>query len=129
MVMTALDSKLDDLLWYAMPNLIRLAHGISDKELVCAKLELKVLICSSYDADAMSGETMAAQIQTVGCVMPLAEALVKVDALTMADVKATAGEVINNQNHTLATIGGDSQAPGLQLDPSSLLHVAILVRC
>jgi hypothetical protein len=29
MIMTTLDSKLDDLLWYAMPNLVHLAHGIS----------------------------------------------------------------------------------------------------
>ena len=32
-IMTAPDNKLDDLLWYVMPNLVRLAHGISDEEL------------------------------------------------------------------------------------------------
>ena len=49
---------------------------------------------------------MAAQIQTIRRLMPLAEALARVDALTMADVKATAGEMINDQNHALAAIGG-----------------------
>ncbi len=52
---------------------------------------------------------MAAQIQTIGRVMPLAEALARVDALTMADVKATAGEVINDQNHVLVAMGGIRQ--------------------
>jgi hypothetical protein len=106
-IMTTPDSKLDDLLWYAMPNLVRLAHSISNKELTRAtKLALKALICSSYDCDVVSGETMAAQIQTIGRVMPLAEALARVDALIMADVKATVGEAINNQNHALAAIEG-----------------------
>jgi processing peptidase subunit beta len=49
---------------------------------------------------------MAVQILTIGCVMPLAEALARVDALTMADVKATAGDVMTDQNHALAAIGG-----------------------
>ena len=110
-IMTAPDNKLDDLLWYVMPNLVRLAHGISDEELARAKLALKVSICSSYDGDVVSGETMAAQIQTIGRVMPLSEALARVDALTMADVKATAGEVINDQDHALAAIGGIHELP------------------
>ena len=49
MIMTAPDRKLDNLLWYAMPNLLRLAHGMSNKELTCAKLALKALICSLYN--------------------------------------------------------------------------------
>ena len=31
-IMTTPDRKLNDLLWYAMPNLVRLAHSISDEE-------------------------------------------------------------------------------------------------
>jgi hypothetical protein len=105
--MPTLDSKLDNLLWYAMPNLVRLPHSISDKELARAtKLALKASICSSYDCDVVSGETMAAQIQTIEHFMPLGEALARINALTMADVKATAGKVIDDQNHPLAVIGG-----------------------
>ncbi len=95
-----------------MPNLVCLAHSISDKELARAtKLALKAWICSLYSCDVVLGETMAAQIQTIGRVMPLVEVLARVDALTMADVKATAGEVINDQNHTLAVIGGIHKLP------------------
>ena len=105
-IMTMMHNKLDDLLWYAMPNLDHLTNGISNEGLACAKLALKASICSLYDRDIVSGETMAAQIQTIGRVMPLAEALTRVDTLPMADFKATAGEVINDQNHSLAAIGG-----------------------
>ena len=110
-IATAPDSKLDDLLWYVMPNLVRLAHGISDEELARAKLALGASICSSYDGDVVSGETMAAQVQTIGRVVPLSEALARADALTMADVKAAAGEVINDQDHALAAIGGIHELP------------------
>ena len=43
--------------------------------------------------------------------MPLAEALARVNTLTMVNVKATAGEVINNQNHVLAAIRGIHELP------------------
>ena len=54
---------------------------------------------------------MAAQIQTIGRVMPLAEALARVNALTMVVVKATPGEVTNDQNHALAAIGRIHELP------------------
>ena len=63
----------------------------------------------------MSGGMLAAQIQTIRRVMPLAEALARVDALTMADVKATAGKVINDKNHEACGNRGGSRAPRLQL--------------
>ena len=69
------------------------------------KLVLKALICSLFNGSVVLGEMMAAQIQTIGPVMPLVKALAMVDAPTMADVKAPAGKVINNQDHTLLAIG------------------------
>ena len=105
-IMTTPDSKLGNLLWYAMPNLVCLAHCISNEKLVHVKLTLKAPICSSYGGDIVLGETMVLQIQTIGCVTPLAEALARVGTLAMANVKAMASKVINDQNHALAAIGG-----------------------
>jgi processing peptidase subunit beta len=104
--MTARESKLDDFLRYVMPNLVRLTLCIRDKELACAKIALKALICSSYDSNIVLGKAMSTEIQTIRHVMPLAEALARVDALTMANVKAMAGEVINDQDHALVATGG-----------------------
>jgi len=111
MVATAPDNKLDDLLWYVMPNFVRLAHGVSDEEFARAKVTLKTQILASYDGDIAAGEQMAQQIATVGRVISLTEMLAKVDALTMDDVKAAAGEVINDQDHALAAIGGIHELP------------------
>jgi processing peptidase subunit beta len=111
MVATSPDNKLDDLLWYVMPNFVRLAHGISDEEFARAKVTLKTRLLSSFDGDIALGEGIAQQIQTIGRVMPLAEMIARVDALTMDDVKAAANDVINDQDHALAAIGGIHELP------------------
>lgn len=110
-VATAPDNKLDDLLWYVMPNMVRLAHGISDEEFARSKVALKTQILSAYDGDIVVGEEMAKQIQTIGRVMPLVEMMERVDALTIDDIKAAANEVINDQDHALAAIGGIHELP------------------
>ncbi|EED90344.1 predicted protein [Thalassiosira pseudonana CCMP1335] len=94
-----------------MPNFVRLAHGVSNEEFARAKLALKTQILSGSDGDIALGEQMAEQIQTIGRVMPLAEMLARVDALTMDDVKAAANDVINDQDHALAAIGGIHELP------------------
>ena len=111
-IMTMPDRKLGNLLWYVMPNLVCLTHGINNKELTCSKLALKTSICSSYDSDIMLREKMAVQIQMIGRIMPLVEMLVRVEDLTMTDVKATAGEMINDQDHALTAIRGIHELPG-----------------
>jgi processing peptidase subunit beta len=110
-IATAPDNKLDDLMWYVLPNFVRLAHGFSDEEMARAKNALKANILASMDGDIALGEETARQIQTIGRVMPLAETLARVDALTMEDVKAAATEVINDQDHALAAIGGIHELP------------------
>jgi processing peptidase subunit beta len=94
-----------------MPNFVRLAHGVSDEEFTRAKVTLKTQILASFDGDVAAGEQMAQQIGTVGRVVSLTEMMAKVDALTMDDVKAAAGDVINDQDHALAAIGGIHELP------------------
>jgi len=111
MVATAPDNKLDDLLWYVMPNFVRLAHGVSEEELARAKVTLKTQLLANWDGDVATGENMARQIAVIGRVMSLTEMIARVDALTMDDVKAAAGDVINDQDHALAAIGGIHELP------------------
>ena len=110
-IATSPDNKLDDLLWYAMPNMVRLAHGVSDEEFARAKLVLKTQVLSAYDGDIALGEQISQQLATVGRAIPLSEMIARVDALTMDDVKAAANEVINDQDHALAAIGGIHELP------------------
>jgi processing peptidase subunit beta len=110
-IATSPDNKLDDLLWYVMPNMVRLAHGVSDEEFARAKLALKTQVLSAYDGDVALGEQISQQLATVGRAIPLSEMIARVDALTMDDVKAAANEVINDQDHALAAIGGIHELP------------------
>jgi len=110
-IATSPDNKLDDLLWYVMPNMVRLAHGVSDEEFARAKLVLKTQVLSAYDGDIALGEQISQQLATVGRAIPLSEMIARVDALTMDDVKAAANEVINDQDHALAAIGGIHELP------------------
>mmetsp|Transcript_8502 Transcript_8502/g.13437 ORF Transcript_8502/g.13437 Transcript_8502/m.13437 type:complete len:442 (-) Transcript_8502:385-1710(-) len=110
-VATAPDNKLDDMLWYVMPNMVRLAHGVSDEEFARSKIALRTQMLSAFDGDIAVGEQTAQQIQTIGRIMPLAEMVARVDALTMDDVKSAADEVINDQDHALAAIGGIHELP------------------
>lgn len=110
-VTTAPDNKLDDLFWYVMPNLVRLAHGISDEEFVRAKLAMKTQIFMMFDGDIASGEEVARQLQVLGRTLSMAEMVARVDALTMEDLKTAASEVVNDQDHALAAIGGIHELP------------------
>jgi len=110
-VVTSPDNKLDDMMWYAMPNLVRLAHGVSDEEFARAKAALKIEILSAVDGDAVSGAEIAKQLQTIGRVMTLNESLARVDAVTMDDIKTAGSKVISDQDHALAAIGGIHELP------------------
>ena len=74
-------------------------------------IALKTQILASYDGDIAAGEQIAQSIGTVGRVISLNEMMAKVDALTMDDVKAAANDVINDQDHALAAIGGIHELP------------------
>lgn len=113
-LLTAPDNKLDDLLWFVMPNLVRLAHGFSDEELLRAKAHLKARILSSIDGDVAAGIETARQIQTIGRVASVAETMARVDALDQKDVTAAASEVVDDQDHALAAIGGVHELPDYQ---------------
>ena len=113
-IATALDNKLDDMLWYVMPNMVWLAHGVIDEEVTRAKIALWMQIVLEYDEDIAVGEEMALQIQTVGRVMPLSEMAARVDTLTIDNIKAAADEVINDQDHALTAIGGIHELPDYQ---------------
>ena len=69
-VATAPDNMLDDLMWHVLPNMVRLAHGVSDEEFARAKLALKTQILMSMDGEVACVEEMACQLQTIGRVMP-----------------------------------------------------------
>lgn len=105
------DNKLDDLFWYLMNNLVRMAHNPSDEEVERAKVNLKATMLMGLDGNSNVAEDIGRQMLTYGRRMTPAEIFSRIDAITVSDIKATAGEVINDQEHALAAVGGIHELP------------------
>lgn len=105
------DNKLDDLMWYVMGNLVRMVHNPSDEEVERAKVNLKATMLMGLDGNSNVAEDIGRQLLTYGRRMTPAEIFSRIDAITVDDIKATAGKVINDQDHALAAVGGIHELP------------------
>ena len=105
------DNKLDDLMWYVTNNLVRLVHSPSQQEVDRAKVNLKAIMLMGLDGHSNVAEDIGRQLLTYGRRMTPAEIFSRIDAITVADVKATAAKIINDQDHALAAVGGIHELP------------------
>lgn len=105
------DNKLDDMMWYTLDNLVRLCHNVTDEEVDRAKTQLKAAMIMQLDSFSNVAEDIGRQMLTYGRRMTNAEMFARIDALTTADVKATANHIINDEDHALAAIGPIFELP------------------
>ena len=105
------DNKLEDLTWYTLDNLVRLCHNVTDEEVVRAKTQLKANMMMQLDSFSQTCEDIGRQMLTYGRRMPNAELFARIDAITTADVKATANKFINDEDHALASVGPTFELP------------------
>ena len=105
------DNKLDDLMWYVMGNLVRMVHKPSEEELERAKTILKATMLMGLDGYSNVAEDIGRQLLTYGRRLTPAEIFSRIDAITTADIKATAAKFINDQDHALAAVGGIHELP------------------
>jgi mitochondrial-processing peptidase subunit beta len=108
------DRKLNDLVWFVMNNLVRLVHDVSDEEVQRAKLSLKSIMLSGLDGHSNVAEDIGRQMLNYGRRLTPAEIFTRIDAITAADIKATAANFINDQDHALAAVGGIHELPDYQ---------------
>jgi mitochondrial-processing peptidase subunit beta len=105
------DNKLDDVMWYTLDNLVRLAHNVSDEEVARAKTQLKANVLLQLDSLPNVAEDIGRQVLTYGRRMSNAELFARIDALSTEDIKKTANKVINDEDHALAAIGPIYELP------------------
>lgn len=105
------DNKVEDAMWYTLDSLVRLCHSVTDEEVERAKTQLKANILIQLDSFSNVAEDIGRQMLTYGRRMSNAELFLRIDALTTADVKATANKFINDEDHALAAVGPIFELP------------------
>lgn len=105
------DNKLDDAMWYTLDNLVRLCHQVSDEEVDRVKTQLKASMLLQLDSFSHTAEDIGRQMLTYGRRISNVEMFARIDALTTADIKATANKIINDEDHALAAIGPIFELP------------------
>ena len=105
------DAKLDDAMKYTLEHLLRMCHSVSDEEVSRAKTQLKANMLMQLDSFSQTAEDIGRQMLTYGRRMSNAEMFARIDAITTADVKATANRYFNDEDHALAAVGPVASLP------------------
>jgi len=105
------DNKVDDLAWTVMNNLCRMIYCPSSEELERAKLGLKATMLMGLDGHSNVAEDIGRQLLVYGRRMTPAEIFSRIDAITIDDIRTTAGKFIRDQDHALAAVGGIHEMP------------------
>jgi predicted Zn-dependent peptidase len=84
--------------------LLAAAEGLSDAEVGRAKAQLKVSLLMAMESSSARADQMARHLLAYGRLIPAAEIIARIDAITTADVRA-AGRAILSSRPTLTAIG------------------------
>lgn len=98
-------------MWYLMDNMVRLCHDVTDEEVDRAKANMVTRLLSMKGSAQGLATFNATQMATTGRVQSTAEFLTRIDAVSAADVKAAANEIINDEDHALAAVGPIFELP------------------
>ncbi len=110
-VMNAPDNKLNDIMWYVLDSMVRLAHNVTEEEVARAKTQLKADLLAQTTTNSQIAGKAGKQLLAYGRRLSLDEMAARVDAVTVEDVNVTANKFINDEDHALAGIGPIFELP------------------
>ena len=106
------ESEAAELMPVTVEELRKVQHDVTEAELNRARAQVKAGLLMSLESTGSRCEQLARQIQVFGRVIPTAETVGRINAVTIADVQATAGRVFRS-TPTLAAMGPAGRVPSI----------------
>jgi predicted Zn-dependent peptidase len=106
------ESEAAELMPVTLEELHKVQHAVTEVELARARAQVKASLLMSLESTGSRCEQLARQLQVFGRVIPTAETVAKINAVTISDVCGAATRVFRAAP-TLATLGPVEHVPGL----------------
>lgn len=106
------EAQVADLVPVTLEELRKVRHTVTDAELARARAQLKSSLLMSLESTGSRCEQLARQLQVFGRLIPTAETVRRIDAVTIADVQRVATRIFSGRP-TLASLGPVSHIPSL----------------
>jgi predicted Zn-dependent peptidase len=107
------ETEAAELVPVTLGELEKVQHDVREDELARARAQVKASLLMSLESTSSRCEQIARQLQVFGRLIPTAETVAKVNAVTVADVQRAASRLFRARP-TLAAMGPSEQVPDLQ---------------
>jgi predicted Zn-dependent peptidase len=105
------ESEAEELLPVTLDELAKVQEGITSEELARARAQVRAGLLMSMESTGSRCEQIARQLQVFGRIVPMAETLGRIAAVTEADVRRAARSIFRAAP-TLSVMGPGRQVPG-----------------
>ena len=106
------ESEAAELMPVTLDELHAVCGAVSEDEVRRARAQVKAGLLMSLESTGNRCEQLARQLQVFGRIIPTAETIARIDAVTPADISVAAQRIFG-QAPTLAVMGPGEQVPGL----------------
>jgi predicted Zn-dependent peptidase len=106
------ESEAAELMPVTLEELAKVQHDVTAAELNRARAQLKAGLLMSLESTGSRCEQVARQWQIFGRIIPAAETVAKIEAVTEQDIRDVAAKIFRTRP-TLATLGPIKQVPRL----------------
>jgi predicted Zn-dependent peptidase len=108
------ESEAAELMPVTLDELHKVQTDVTDVELARARAQVKASLLMSLESTGSRCEQLARQLQVFGRVIPTAETVARIEAVTTAEVQRAAAGIFRAAP-TLATMGPAGRVPGLPM--------------
>jgi processing peptidase subunit beta len=97
-------ADVEDFLYIALNEMVRMVHKVSDWEVERAKNQLKTTLAMQLDSTSAACEDIGRQVLTYGRRLPMEEMFARIDAVDVAAINSAASNYIDDQDLAFVSI-------------------------